>query len=245
MNSWDRQPFLTDVATGEPSYTAAMSHVTNNFVIANYGSSQGFDTDDGSSYYNISDNFFFMADAWKMDYVSSESRTRNLLTPRAQPADPTRRLTLRISLQGGHDSIFSDNVVYHGHNDGQNCLNTWPFLPDHGALYQRNRCVLPKSSNLFGLIANCDCPGNKTAPPWTPGSPEPPKECGVDFGDNHYYTQDGTAQIGCKKPAADWAAWTGKYGNDPGSSLGALPSDDELLSWAREKLPTLGPSPPA
>ena len=29
---------------------------------------QGFDTDDGSSFYNISDNFFFLADAWKMDY---------------------------------------------------------------------------------------------------------------------------------------------------------------------------------
>jgi hypothetical protein len=59
-------------------------------VIANYGSSQGFDTDDGSSFYNISDNFFLMADAWKMDY-------------------------------GGHDSIFNDNLVYHGHNDGQEC----------------------------------------------------------------------------------------------------------------------------
>ena len=35
-------------------------------VIANYGASQGFDTDDGSSWYDIHDNFFFMADAWKM-----------------------------------------------------------------------------------------------------------------------------------------------------------------------------------
>ena len=32
MNSWDRQPFITDVATGEPSYKAALSHVTNNMV---------------------------------------------------------------------------------------------------------------------------------------------------------------------------------------------------------------------
>ena len=31
-------------------------------IIANYGSSQGFDTDDGSSWYNISQNFFFMAE---------------------------------------------------------------------------------------------------------------------------------------------------------------------------------------
>ena len=48
--------------------------------------------------YDIHDNFFFMADGWKMDF-------------------------------GGHDSKFRDNVVYHAHNDGQNCFNTWPFLP--------------------------------------------------------------------------------------------------------------------
>ena len=88
-----------------------MNEVHNNMIIANYGSSQGFDTDgrwsllfcqhgaamanihvsirtipivptsslslarslsfaDGSSFYNISDNFMFLADAWKMDYGS-------------------------------------------------------------------------------------------------------------------------------------------------------------------------------
>ena len=78
-----------------------MNNVNNNFIIANYGASQGFDTDDGSSWYDIHDNFFFMADAWKMDY-------------------------------GGHDSVFTGNIIYHGHNDGQNCVNTWPFLPGHG-----------------------------------------------------------------------------------------------------------------
>ena len=29
---------------------------------------------------------------------------------------------------------------------------------------------------------------------------------------------------------------THKFGNDKGSTLGALPEDDQLLSWAREKL---------
>ena len=67
-------------------------------VIANYGASQGFDTDDGSSWYDIHDNFMFMADAWKMDY-------------------------------GGHDSRFTDNVVYHAHNDGQNCCEHNAFTP--------------------------------------------------------------------------------------------------------------------
>ena len=63
INSWDRQPFLTDVAYGKskPSYDAAMTNVTQNLIWANYGSSQGHDTDDGSSWYNISNNFMFQA----------------------------------------------------------------------------------------------------------------------------------------------------------------------------------------
>ena len=49
--SWDRTAYITKVATGEPSYRAKMNNVHNNFIIANYGSSQGFDTDDGSSWW--------------------------------------------------------------------------------------------------------------------------------------------------------------------------------------------------
>ena len=70
--------------------------------------------------YDIHDNFFFIADAWKMDYVSAvpkhDSSTRHTL--------PQRRLRLqplfnasglpRLALQGGHDSKFRDNIVYHG-----------------------------------------------------------------------------------------------------------------------------------
>jgi hypothetical protein len=45
-----------------------MTNVTHNLIWANYGSSQGHDTDDGSSWYNISHNFMFQADGYKMDY---------------------------------------------------------------------------------------------------------------------------------------------------------------------------------
>ncbi len=68
INSWDRTAYISDVFDGSPSYRAATNNVNKNFIIANYGSSQGFDTDDGSSWYDIHNNFFFMADAWKMDY---------------------------------------------------------------------------------------------------------------------------------------------------------------------------------
>ena len=65
---WCRQPFMTEVATGEPSYTPSMSEVAFNMIIANYGASQGFDTDDGSSWYDIHHNFLYQSDGKKMDY---------------------------------------------------------------------------------------------------------------------------------------------------------------------------------
>ena len=96
INSWDRNAFISDVKYGSPSYTAQMNHVDHNMIIANvraaaegslrvffqglkqaavpaqYGASQGFDTDDGSSWYDIHDNFMFQADGWKMVSAGSD-----------------------------------------------------------------------------------------------------------------------------------------------------------------------------
>jgi len=204
MNAWDRTAYISDVKYGKPSYTAQMNGVYKNFIIANYGASQGFDTDDGSSWYDIHDNFFFEADAWKMDY-------------------------------GGHDSRFTGNIVYHGHNDGQNCVNTWPFLPDHGAVWENNTCILPKSTNLFGSISGCNCPGKGTVNPFNtsdPGSNPQNGECGVTFGNNRYFTQNGTAT--CNRCGDFETKW--KAQNEPDSTVSELPTDEEIISWARAKL---------
>jgi len=202
MNSWDRTAYISDVKDGTPSYTAQMNSVDTNFIIANYGASQGFDTDDGSSWYDIHDNFFFMADAWKMDY-------------------------------GGHDSRFTGNIIYHGHNDGQNCVNTWPFLPGHGAVWEGNKCVLPRSNNIAGSIASCDCPGHN-AKQWNASDPDASigGECGVTFGNNEYFTHNASATVNrCGDFDTVW-----KANNEPSSNISMLPSDDELLGWARAKL---------
>ena len=81
---------------------------------------------------------------------------------------------------GGHDSRFTGNVIYHGANDGQNCVNTWPFLPGHGAVWEGNKCILPRSNNLAGSISTCDCPGPATGTPWNASDLDsrPPTECG-------------------------------------------------------------------
>eukprot|EP00051_Salpingoeca_urceolata_P027355 m.481138 g.481138 ORF g.481138 m.481138 type:complete len:908 (+) comp22057_c0_seq1:176-2899(+) len=58
INTWDRQAFLTTVATGEPSLTPAYTHIFRNFVVANFAADGGcIDNDDGSSYYDEYENF--------------------------------------------------------------------------------------------------------------------------------------------------------------------------------------------
>lgn len=57
FNSWDRQPYLTTQADGvTPSLTPAVSHISGNFLIANYHSVWPLDHDDGSCFYNDTGN---------------------------------------------------------------------------------------------------------------------------------------------------------------------------------------------
>ena len=68
----DRQLFWADVRDGaaKPGWNPAYTSVHRNVIIANYGGSQGFDNDDGSSWYDI-------------QYAESRTRTRGSLTSRA------------------------------------------------------------------------------------------------------------------------------------------------------------------
>eukprot|EP00731_Ephydatia_muelleri_P028718 Em0020g362a len=57
FNSWDRQPFLTDISDATPSLTPAQTNITRNFIINNYHSTWPIDHDDGSCYYYDTYNF--------------------------------------------------------------------------------------------------------------------------------------------------------------------------------------------
>jgi len=86
FNSWDRQPFLTTVRTGEPSMIMQWRRIHHNFFIDNYSPQEGVDNDDGSAYYKTHDNFLVYGNqAMKNDF-------------------------------GGHDNHHFDNVdAYIGH----------------------------------------------------------------------------------------------------------------------------------
>lgn len=57
INSWDRQPYLTTVDTGEPSLIAKWREIHHNFLIDNYSPQENVDNDDGSYRYKTHDNF--------------------------------------------------------------------------------------------------------------------------------------------------------------------------------------------
>ena len=47
FNSWDRQPYLTTVRTGEPSMIMQWREIHHNFFIDNYSPQENVDNDDG------------------------------------------------------------------------------------------------------------------------------------------------------------------------------------------------------
>jgi hypothetical protein len=73
INSWDRQPFLTKLRNGTATFVPLNRTITRNFIVANYGASQGVDNDDGSSWYHIKSNVFYTAEGFKMDYGGHDS----------------------------------------------------------------------------------------------------------------------------------------------------------------------------
>ena len=62
-NSWSRVPYITEIRTpGKPSIIPATRTIQRNFVLANYFSFGAIDTDDGSAYMDVRNNFFAYGD---------------------------------------------------------------------------------------------------------------------------------------------------------------------------------------
>ena len=75
INSWDRQAYRTPLRDPSGGWAPLPTVISRNAIIANYGGSQGVDNDDGSSWYDIFDNFFY-GEGLKNDYGGHQGRTR-------------------------------------------------------------------------------------------------------------------------------------------------------------------------
>ncbi len=78
FNSWDRVPYITLIGSGKPSIIPAWRQIRHNFIIGVYASQEGLDNDDGSAYYNTTENFFVYAqNGEKSDFGGHDNRHSN------------------------------------------------------------------------------------------------------------------------------------------------------------------------
>lgn len=117
FNSWDRQPFLTTVRTGEPSMIMQWREIHNNFFIDNYSPQEDVDNDDGSCYYKTHDNFLvYGGQAMKNDFGGHDNHHYNNVDAYVGWGLNT------CETIAGHEDYFNGNyVVMTGENVGT-CL---------------------------------------------------------------------------------------------------------------------------
>merc|ERR1712025_488523 len=168
INSWDRMPFLTNLR-GHSSFSPLPTQIQDNFIIANYGGSQGVDNDDGSSWYHIHDNIFYCADGFKMDYGGHDSRFYGNLVV-SVPYDGQNCVNLG-SFKKGHGHAFYNNTCVSG-------VDQWGWSSGSGSPVDVDHSRKPPNMNHVGSIAQCD-----------PNI--------VEIHDNQYYSPDGNASIRC------------------------------------------------
>lgn len=109
---------------------------------------------------------------------------------------------------GGHDNHHVGNIyAYVGH-----ALGVCTQLDGHEDVFTNNKVVMT-GSDVGGV--QCQAPGK------------------TKMSGNQYYTPNGTVTE-CGKSLEEWQNMDSD--NEPGSSVDKIPSDAEIIGWAREVL---------
>ncbi|KAK8812318.1 hypothetical protein WA158_007552 [Blastocystis sp. Blastoise] len=165
INTWDRMPFSTVKKDGSVSITPDVTYTTENFFIGNYHSIWPLDHDDGSCYYEDSDNILVYG-GFKNYLGHSKKATRNVyIYPDAKKADwdvPTSYTYARNNLKkigwdsephclnnygsvlnkSGWNHVWTENIcimktpeVYHFDNCGKDNYEKMQPFTDHNEIY--------------------------------------------------------------------------------------------------------------
>ena len=147
INSWDRQPYLTEVLDGKTkSLTPAESVITQNFIIGNYHSFWPIDHDDGSCYYTDTYNVIAYGGA-KYYLGHSKVTSNNIYIYPGAPIDAypnpyyhcahSFSTSRELPQASGWDEVFSDNI----------CITGNPNIYEFS-------CTLTDNSGLVPMTAN-------------------------------------------------------------------------------------------
>ena len=128
INTWDRQGFITDVATGQPSFIPAVTEIHRNFIVSDGDADGGaVDNDDGSSHYLIHHNFAVYGGA-KINNIGGHAQTI-------------------------HSNVFAFPQVY-----GPSCLWQNGFVkPGQEAQMYENTCILTPGTHYIYLANSASC----------------------------------------------------------------------------------------
>lgn len=204
----------------------------------------------GSSFYWISDNVFFDSDGFKMDCECPFRSARAAATIMMMGL-PGRCL---FGADGGHGSKFWNNLVITKSDRNGDCMGLGGFEAGFGDEYYNNTCALPGAAGLSGNVGGRRAIDVFSSSPslrargMTPLSPRgvaclvagvsgcEPDETAMH--DNKYFTTFGNATLRCgggSYAIGDPALL--EKGMEVGSTSGVLPTDEELVAWAKARLP--------
>jgi hypothetical protein len=130
---------------------------------------------------------------------------------------------------GGHDSRYTGNVNIVHKYDGQNCFNTWPFVPGHEHVFANNTCVVLYTWQVGSAGAlNSGDPAKSIC-----ANVKDPQQCPLDLSDNRYFTPFGNYSVG---KGSTVLSKLQSGGVEVGSTVTTLPSNDQIITWGREVL---------
>merc|ERR1711957_773307 len=106
FNSWDRQPYLTTVRTGEPSMFMQWRDIHHNFFMDNYSPQENVDNDDGSGYYHTHNFLVYGGNGMKTDFGGHDNHHYNNIYAYAG-----RALGVTGTLSGHEDYFYGNKCV--------------------------------------------------------------------------------------------------------------------------------------
>ena len=213
FNSWDRTPYVIENNGALGGIGPALTNMTRNMVICNYQCTWPIDHDDGSNTYNDTFNVLFYGGA------------KNFL---------------------GHDKhsianlyIDVDNKPQEGGDIGQHlpfCATNDHAVVDssgYGEVYANNACILAGTLPSVEPYKYNYCAVNKTTGRIVSGTID------MSYGNSFFLKPNSSILVTCSA-SGDHDPFTLKgfqeQGYDIGSTTRTIPSESEILSWARSLL---------
>ena len=210
FNSWDRTPmrFRSADSHGDPSWTPGETAISRNLVLNSYGGSHNIDHDDGSEYFDASDNVAAFAQVCKGNYGSHRKCNRNLVI-----APGMSMYAPEAGAGGGNCASESDNGAFSTYADKHFDNNTCIQDGKPGGTVT---AYAWKACSVATRNFNASCWGSRG---------------------NTFLVPEGVGVVvGCGSTSVPLATWQRAYGREVGGRVQPMPELAQIVAMAEDKL---------